>query len=77
MAAIASGVGPDEQVLELLEADHRVAAADPGQPVVGLHAHDRGVERAARHRIPGGVERRVEREPQALRRDRGDLHRPV
>ena len=70
-------VGPDEQVLELLEPHHRVAAADADQAGIGVHAHDRRLKRPARHGIPGGVERRIERQPQALRLDRGDLHSPV
>jgi hypothetical protein len=31
----------------------------------------------ARHWVPGGEERRIERQAQALRDDPGDLHSPV
>ena len=37
-------VAADEQVRERLEAVHRVAAADPGDALVGVDAHERGVK---------------------------------
>jgi len=65
---------PDEQVLERLEAVHRVARADPDDALVGLDPHDRGGERAARLRVPRGVERRVQWDDQAIEADGGDAH---
>ena len=70
-------VAADEQVLELLEAGHRVAGADPGQALVGFDADDRRVELAPRIGVPGGVEGRVEWQPQPLHPDRGDPHEPL
>ena len=77
MARDRERVGSDEQVPELLEPDHRVAAADADQAGIGVHAHDRRLKRPAWHRIPGCEERRIERQAQPLRLDRGDLHSPV
>ena len=64
----------DEQVLVRLEAVHRVARADPDDPLVGLDPDDRRRERAPRDRVPGGRERRVERHDEAVEADAGDAH---
>ena len=58
----------DEQVLERLEAVHRVARADPHHALVGLDPDDRRGERAARDRVPGGREGRVERDDEPVSR---------
>ena len=57
----------DEQVLERLEAVHRVARADPDDPLVGLDPDDRRRERRPRDGVPGGRERRVERDHEPRR----------
>ncbi len=69
-------VAIDEQMLERLKAVHRVAAADPGEALVGLHAHDRGVEPGPRLRVPGGVEGGIKRQAEPLYPYGGDLHEP-
>ena len=48
----------DEQVLEGLEAVHRVARADAHDALVGLDADDRRREARAGDRVPGRGERR-------------------
>ena len=47
-------IAADEQVLEGLEAVHRVARSDADDALVGLDPDDRRRERAARERVPGG-----------------------
>ncbi len=64
----------DEQVGVRLEAGHRVARPDTGQAGVGLDPYQGGVEPLPRHRVPRGPERRVERQPEPVEPDRGDLH---
>ena len=64
----------DEQVLERLEAVHRVARADAHDALVGLDADDRGGERAARDRVPGGREGRVQGHDEPAQADGGDAH---
>ena len=68
-------VATDEQVPVLLEARHRVAAADPAHALVGLDPYNRRPELRARIRIPGRAERGVQWQPQALDLDCGDPHR--
>jgi hypothetical protein len=65
----------DEQVLERLEAVHRVARADADDPLIGLDADDGDRELGAWDRIPGSRERRVERNAEALETDGADPHR--
>ena len=67
-------VPADEQVLERVEAIHRVARADPHDALVGLDPDDRGREGPARDRVPRGREGRVQRHDQSLASDRGDTH---
>ena len=69
-------VPADEEVLVGLEAVHRVAGADPGQPLVGLDEDERRLEPTARHRIPGCREGRVELERDPAQANGGDLHDP-
>ena len=64
----------DEQVLEGVEAVHRVARPDARDALVGLDPDDGGRERPARDRIPGGRERRIERQDEPLQADGGDAH---
>ena len=66
-----------EQLNIIIKAGHRVPAADPDKPGVGLDPHDRRLERPAWLGIPGSVKRRVERQPQALDADRGYPHRQL
>jgi hypothetical protein len=68
-------VGADEQVPVGVEAVHGVAGADADDAVVGVDAHDRRVEHGAGLGVPGGAQRRVEREAHPVQRDVGDLHR--
>ena len=65
---------PDEEVLEGLEAVHRVARPDAHHALVGLDPHERDREARPWHGIPGGREGRFERDPQALDVDGADLH---
>ena len=67
-------IAADEQVLEGLEAVHRVARSDADDALVGLDPDDRRRERAARDRVPGGRERRVERQDETVQSDAGDTH---
>ena len=56
------GVLADEELYVTIEALHGVARADADDAFVGVDAHDRRVESRARHRIPGGMKWRVERQ---------------
>ncbi len=67
-------IAADEQVLEGLEAVHRVARSDPDDALVGLDPDDRRRERAAWNGVPGGRERRVEGQDQTVQADAGDTH---
>ena len=67
--AIASGSWPMNRCSNGLEPVHRVARADPDHALVGLDADDRDRERRARDRVPGGVERRVQRDPEPVEPD--------
>ena len=64
------GILADEQVLEGLEAVHRVAGPDARHALVRLDPHDGRRERPARHRIPCRREGRIERQDQPLETDR-------
>ena len=64
----------DEEVRVRLESGHGVARADPGDARIGLDSHQGRVEPLPRHRVPGGPERRVERQPEPVEPNRGDLH---
>ncbi len=64
----------DEEVLVALEAVHRVAGTDSGEPFVRLDEDDRGLEGSARLRIPGSEKRRVEVDRAALEANARDLH---
>ncbi len=75
VAREAQRVLAEEQVGVGDEPVHRVARADADEALVGLHAHERGVEGRPRNGVPGGAEGRVEGERQALERDRRDAHR--
>src|SRR5690606_20082983 len=68
------GVLADEQVPERREPVHRVARADADDALVGLDTDEGGGERAARDRVPGGGERRVEGQLEPGDADVGDLH---
>ena len=70
-------IAADEQVLEILEAGHRVAGADARQALVGFDADDRRVELAPRIGVPRGIEGWVEWQPQPLHPDRRDPHEPL
>ena len=70
-------IAADEQVLEGLEAVHRVARSDADDALVGLDPDDRRRERAPRDRVPGGRERRVERQDETVEADGGDTHAGV
>ena len=60
-------IGADEEVSELLESGHRVPPLPiRDHPGVGLDADDRRVERPPRHRVPRGVEGRIQRQPQPV-----------
>ena len=79
LAQLADHLGPQrveahEQALEQLRVGEVVAARVAGQPVLRAHDHEAGVQRRARHGIPGGAERRVERERVAPHLDAGDPH---
>ena len=67
-------IAADEQVLEGLEAVHRVARSDADDALVGLDPDDRRRERAARDGVPGGREGRVEGQDQTVQADAGDAH---
>ena len=68
---------PEEQVLEGLEAVHRVARPDAGDALVGLDPDDRDRERGPRVGVPGCRERRIERHAEPIDADRRDLHAPA
>ena len=55
-----------EQLSKIIKAVHRVAAPDSDEAGVGLDPHERGLERAAWLRIPGGEERGIERRHEPL-----------
>ena len=67
-------IAPEEQVLEGLEAVHRVTGADPDDTLVGLDPDDRRGERSTRLRVPRRRERRVERDRQPVEPDARDAH---
>ena len=50
----------DEEVLELLEAQHFVSRRDAGQALIRVNAGDVAVKLAARARVPACMKRRVE-----------------
>jgi hypothetical protein len=66
----------DEEMLEGLEAVHRVTGADADDALVGLDAHDRHRERRSRHGIPRRREGRFEGHAEALETDGADPHGP-
>ena len=68
------GVGADEQALQQRLIRKGVAARVALDALVGAHDHDRRVLMRARHGIPRGRERRVERVAVDPRLDRGDSH---
>ena len=70
----ALGVGADEQALEQRLVGKAVAARVALDSVVRAHDHDGRVLMRARHRVPCGRERRVERVAVDPRLDRGDSH---
>src|SRR5690606_12361291 len=59
---------------ERREPVHRVARADADDALGGLDTDEGGGERAARDRVPGGGERRVEGQLEPGDADVGDLH---
>jgi hypothetical protein len=67
-------IASEEQVLEGLEAGHRVARADPDDTLVGLDPDDRRGERPTRLRVPRRRERRLERDRQPVEPDARDAH---
>ena len=68
---------PDEEVLEGVEAIHRVAGAGTDHSLIGFDTDDGRRKRPTRNRVPGGVERRIERLDEAIEPDGGDLHARV
>ncbi len=77
MAVDRERVLPDEQVLECLEAVHRVARPDADDALVGLDPYQGRGERPTGNGIPGGVERRIEGLDETIEPDGGDLHARV
>jgi len=65
---------PEEELGVALEAVHRVPRADAGEALVGVDVDEGGLERASRRRVPGGLEGRVEGQPQAPQTDARDPH---
>ena len=69
-----SRVDPDQQLLEERPVREPVPARVALQTVIRADDDDRGVLVGARHGVPRGAERRVERIAVGPRLDRGDLH---
>jgi hypothetical protein len=67
-------IAPEEQMLVGGEAGHRVPAADSGDALIGLDAHERGLEARSRSRVPGSEEGGIEWQAELLHRDLSDLH---
>jgi hypothetical protein len=67
-------IAAEEQVLEGVEAVHRVAGADPDDTLVGLDPDDRRGEGSTWLGVPRRGERRVERDRQPVEPDARDAH---
>ena len=68
-----SRIDADEVTPEFRQVRQVVAARVPGDTVVGVDCDERRLDARPRHGVPGGPERRVERERVPTRLDRGDL----
>jgi len=69
-------VQPDEQPLQQRRVGQVVAARVARRAVLGADDDEAGLHAAARLRVPGRAERRIEVEPVAPDLERGDPHQP-
>ena len=68
----AQRIEPDQEALEDLAVGQVIAARAARDADVGVHEHERRVLVRARKRVPGGLERRLQRVAVAARLDAGD-----